>query len=110
MANPRKRRLTQLLRQAQHEQLSESGRKMLEAAGIMSQPAAELLKVAEEVPADTKLVEVEVKVGEEPKPEVDEKLLDEILPEKEEAKEESYTEKRKKAIAEKVAAKKKDDD
>lgn len=115
MANPRKRRLTQLLRQSQHDQLTDVGRKMLEEVGILSQPAEELLKVSKEVPEGTPLVEVELKVGKDESNVVDEALLEELLKEKEDASDNakeklSYSARRKQAIAEKVAAKKKEDD
>lgn len=117
MANPRKRRLTQMYRLAQNSQLDTEGLKQLQDLGLLSQPAEELLKVSEEVPENTPLVEVELKVGNDEPNVVDELLLEELLSEKEKveteeaaAEELSYSEKRKKAIAEKVASKNKEEE
>ena len=72
-------------RLAQHGQLDEAGLERLRGLGLLPQGVEELLKVSEEVPEGTPLVEVEVHVGDDEPNVVDEALLDELLKEKEEA-------------------------
>lgn len=99
MANPRVRRMIQRHRLAQH------------GVALDEQPTEEEVVRAElNLPPDEPLVEVAVEVGEDEPLKVDEELIENLLEKGKEGEKLSYSEKRKKAIAEKVATKKKEND
>lgn len=97
MANPRKRRMIKSLRLSHNKSVENT------EDFIMTQQAREILLVSEEIPNDVPLVEVDLFVGEDEPKVVDEELLEELLPKKEETKQLSYSEKRKKAILAKAS-------